>query len=147
MTYLLGQTLTETDRLLQVHRLTEIEKIFDGPWVVLYESTRTDSGSATRFCALLADDCLPGASQNWYWDLAIGAGLPGYIESDGKLWYEQPRSNPIEPLIFVRDFPGARPSEIEISEEFRHFHNLCSDHAEGRLIRILSIRETHPQLC
>lgn len=40
---------------------------------------------------------------------------------------------PIEPFVYCRDFAGMRDPYVEISEEFRHFHNLYEDKKTGNL--------------
>lgn len=41
----------------------------------------------------------------------------------------------VEPLVFQREFHGQKPSYVEVSEEFRHFHNLFYDSKTGQLIK------------
>ena len=43
--------------------------------------------------------------------------------------------NGIEPLVFTRSFQGIGEDYVEISEEFRHFHNLHDDHGSGTYVK------------
>ena len=42
----------------------------------------------------------------------------------------------IEPLVVVRNFHGLKESYIEVSEEFRLFHNLCWDKVNQKYVKI-----------
>ncbi len=44
--------------------------------------------------------------------------------------------NGMEPLIIYRDFYGVKPSYVEISEEFRHFHRLYYDEKNKNYISV-----------
>jgi hypothetical protein len=42
----------------------------------------------------------------------------------------------VEPLVILRDFHGVLPSFLELSEEYRHFHNLFFKEAENIFVKI-----------
>src|SRR5262249_43935977 len=41
----------------------------------------------------------------------------------------------LEPLVYEREYDGVRPKHLELSEEFRHFHNLYLDAAKGEFLK------------
>ncbi len=43
----------------------------------------------------------------------------------------------LEPLVYVREYGGVRPVHLELSEEFRHFHNLYFDSDKGVFLKVL----------
>jgi hypothetical protein len=49
----------------------------------------------------------------------------------------------IEPLVIVRDFGGIKDREVEISEEFRYFHNLYFDRKNSKYTKIESDGNEH----
>ena len=128
--------LTDVDRLTLFHRKAEIDRFFNGPWVTLYQSERSETHSVGRFSALIAKKAVPRVLQAHGWDLRIGEGLPGYVIKNGKVGYERFSDDGIEPIVILRSFCGMKPETIEIIEEFRHFHNLYWDSRAGRLVRI-----------
>lgn len=74
------------------------------------------------------------------WDLTIGHGLPGFTQSYSsgrtKTRYDRFETKSVEPLVFNRSFHGIKPGQIELLEEFRHFHNLYHDRRNDRYIHI-----------
>jgi len=74
------------------------------------------------------------------WDLHHGSAGPGFSQSwrGGRMKtnYHRLSSSPVEPLLHEREFHGARADYAEVSEEFRLFHDLYDDRANGRLLRI-----------
>ena len=76
------------------------------------------------------------------WDLLIGDGVPEackYSGPDGKHRVEYLRfgnDEGIEPLVISRYFHGMREPYVEISEEFRLFHQLYHDRMTDRYIKI-----------
>lgn len=72
------------------------------------------------------------ALQDPSWDLTHGTHGPSFMRSgDGQggteLQYLRTSSAPLEPLAVDRNFNGAKPSYLELCEEFRLFHNLWQD--------------------
>jgi len=66
------------------------------------------------------------------WDLLIGDGQPGcaalYEEGEQSVqYYRFGHDDTVEPLVFARTFHGTAPDYLEVSEEFRLFHNLWWD--------------------
>jgi hypothetical protein len=80
------------------------------------------------WCALVPNDHVAKSLQSASWDLMIRDGHPGCVEYggiDGKIAYFRfGDDDNIEPFIFARSFHGLKPDYLELSEEFRLFHNL-----------------------
>lgn len=94
---------------------------------------KTDKHTHYIDCGLIpsakVEECLSRAT----YDLTPGGGAPGanrYHEKDGSTHVEYLRfgnDEGFEPLVIERSFHGLRPEYVEISEEFRLFHNLYHD--------------------
>lgn len=128
--------LSDSQRLMHVHRKAEIDHLFDGPWITLYQSERRDKASFAIFSALVKKAVVRKVLEQRDWGIFIGYGSPGYAVENGKVRYERFSEEGIEPLVLVRDFLGLKPRVIEIVEEFRLFHSLYLDQPSGRLVRI-----------
>jgi len=140
MTRATDSRIDEKARLTMVHRKGEIDHLFDGPWVTLYQHERGAVSSGARFCAPVHASALPKVLAERSWDLHIGGGGPGYVVTGGvgggTVSYERFSREGVEPLVLVRDFLGLKPRGIELSEEFRLFHDLYLDVASGQLLKI-----------
>ncbi|WP_067806611.1 hypothetical protein [Actinomadura formosensis] len=108
-------------------------KLGSEPWITVYEYTKTEQEQVSYYSGLvrpgMVEQCLGDAS----WDLHIGHGMPGFVfYGDGRSEYLRfGDDNGVEPFIIDRDFHGLKPSYVEVSEEFRHFHNLYEDRRKG----------------
>lgn len=112
----------------------------DGPWTTVWEQVHDEFAILGRFCALSSPSLRVEILDSPSWDLLIGDGGPGfdisYENGQERTEYERFPGGPgIEPLIYRRSFFGIKPEYVELSEEFRLFHNLC-DLGDGRLIKI-----------
>jgi len=81
---------------------------------------------------LIPDLALVNCLKKATWDLSIGKGMPGAVTywKDDRKYVDYLRfgdDNCIEPLILHRSFYSLRKPYLEISEEFRTFHNLFHD--------------------
>jgi hypothetical protein len=107
-------------------------------WLTVYEHTETQFGSASYFSALVdpavVETCLKSAS----WDLCPDGGLPGFVTYPGAAatYLRFGDDEGVEPFVFERSFHGLKPSYLELSEEFRHFHNLYEDRKSGTFIAL-----------
>lgn len=113
-------------------RHSGIHTLIFQPWLVVYENIRNKKQDDGIFCALIHNDAVNKCMEHPSWDLFIGNGLPGHIVryEDGREITEYHRfgnSERLEPLVFLRRYHGIQPSHLEISEEFRHFHNAYWD--------------------
>jgi hypothetical protein len=132
----------ERDRILQA----EWKRFVMGPvgtevWLNAFEYRRSDAEIISFFTALAptarADKLLTDPS----WDLPIGGGMPSTVTyfAPGKedtRYLRFGNDDGVEPLVLVREFHGVRPSCIELSEEFRLFHNLYFDAPTGTYLKI-----------
>jgi hypothetical protein len=103
-------------------------------WVTVYS---TQEG-INFYCALIPGAMRDKVLSNVSWDFTIGSGLPGR-ESDGDStepkYLRFGRDDGIEPLIVHRDYSGMRPSQKEVSEEFRHYFRLYHDTVKNKYIK------------
>ncbi|HYB76480.1 MAG TPA: hypothetical protein VEC08_05945 [Nitrososphaerales archaeon] len=131
---------TERQRIRQERwRDVILDRIGRDPWVTVYYSERTEFETVCFFSALIPNVKVPEVLGSSSWDLTIGEGVPGTItfysggEAETK-YYRFGKDDGIEPLIIYRDFHGVMPSYVEISEEFRLFHNLFHDSKSNRYL-------------
>ncbi len=78
-------------------------------------------------CALIPSDQVERVLASSEWVLRPDQGLPNaeHYHTEGKVKYLRFGNDAgIEPLVTRRDFSGLREGYVEVSEEFRHFHNL-----------------------
>ncbi len=107
-------------------------------WVTVYEYTKSAGQKIGYFCALVTPDDVERCLGNTSWDLMIGGGLPGFVfyGDDTTQYLRFGNDNGVVPFIFCRDFHSLKPDYREISEEFRHFHNLYEDRKTGAFIAL-----------
>jgi hypothetical protein len=108
--------------------------------ITVWLTNRMESHSHGIYCALVPTKMIDKTLRNTSWDLSHGDGMPGTVESfNGRrkrvkyLRFGDDRG--IEPLIIDRDFHDIRHKYKEISEEFRHFHNLYHDPKTDRYLK------------
>ncbi len=127
----------ELDRLLQRDvRSTIIPGIGKGRWVTVYSS---DGGANGMFCSLVPDASIPQVLSHAAWDICKGDG--GFeISRDRESGHSYRRlsgAGGVEPLVLLRSYEGVRPSELELSEEYRLFHNLALDQSQSGFVRVM----------
>lgn len=103
-----------------------------GQWTYLYRSWGDiGSFSGGQYSALLPASQLEHARSDFGWDLMVGSGGPGFSQTNtDRGWetiYHRFSSDEIEPLVLYRSFDGLRPTDLELSEEFRLLFNLWED--------------------
>lgn len=133
---------SERERLSQKKRLECLQrepKATD--MVTVYQSNDGEDSRKYIFCALIPFDQIEWASFKRTWHPQPGRNLPEISEEfiDGKrdlkyLRYANDRG--IEPLVIFRDFYGHNGTYMEISEEFRLFHNLYHNSKTNEYIKI-----------
>ena len=83
------------------------------------------------YSALVSNDKVKDALQNYSWELRYGSGRPGFVShyKDDKEITEYYRfsENGFEPIIYYREEFGKYDNYLELSEEFRLYHNLYED--------------------
>lgn len=110
-------------------------------WITVYHSERTDFEHISLYCCFVPKGEVEEVLKSTDWDLSYGDGTPGCnVNGFGdkrNVKYERfGTGNRIEPLVIFRDFYGIRESYVEISEEFRHYHNLYHDLNKDTFIKI-----------
>lgn len=111
-----------------------------GAWFPLRASRHDDSVNVGIYCALAPPSYRSEALSDPGWDLLHGSHGPGFSQgSDGSggwiTTYHRVTSDPLEPLVVEREFHGIRPAYVELSEEFRLYHNLYADPTNGQLLK------------
>ena len=101
-------------------------------WLTVYDRKESRLDSQLVFCAVIPDALVADALRSSDWDLSVGDGAPGCtvsIDPDGQTvtYYRLGSADGVEPLVLCRRFCGLRPSALEISEEYRLFHELYYD--------------------
>ncbi|MBX7265535.1 hypothetical protein KIF24_05410 [Micromonospora sp. Llam7] len=113
------------------------ERMGTETWITLYEIDDSPGVKNARFCALVSPDHLSVSLAELDWDLRIGSTGVTFVEyGDDTYRYLRLGDEPVEPFVYCREFAGMHNSYFEISEEFRHFHNLYEDKKAGNLIAI-----------
>lgn len=118
------------------------EKVGQEPWVTVYCSNKGDWGATCFFSAFIPNSKVGEALNNESWDLSIGNGMPCCSESyfgteDKQINYQRfGNDDGIEPLILCREFHGMKKNYVEVSEEFRLFHNLYYDRSYNNFVKI-----------
>ena len=107
---------------------------------VYLSDRQTGQHSRGVFCALIPSDQIERILSRPYWDLTLGSVGPdvwvSYSDSDAQAKYlRYGRDDGIEPLVIYRNFHGLHDTQMEISEEFRLFHNLYHDRKTDRFIK------------
>ena len=96
-----------------------------------------DGGHHAVHCALIPSVQIEQVLSNTPWDLRRGAGLPGSVGSGANAEYLRfGDTDGIEPLVIDRWFNNRKDDYVEISEEFRLFHNLYHDRHKEEYIKI-----------
>jgi hypothetical protein len=105
-----------------------------GSWVWLHRQRGAAMGhSIGQYSALLTPERVAAGVSDPGWDVHIGGGGYGFTQyhdaEGGKSVYERYPGDGVELIVHDRDWHGARPSELEIVEEFRLLFNLWEDRA------------------
>ncbi len=108
-------------------------------WQTLYVSREDGSSRFGVWCALLDGDAAERALDDEGWDLRIGEGRPGFIQTscggqEATTYHRFGESDGVRPLVLCRSFHGAFPQYCELAEEFRLYHNLAEDRPRGLLL-------------
>jgi len=126
----------ELERILQLDiRRGLIPQLGQGAWIPAYGDLGTGSGV---FCALVPSRCVRQVLSSPHWDLCKGDGGPEISAAarSGHKYSRLSGGSGIEPLVLLRTFDDLRPAELELSEEYRLFHNLFRDQGTGEFIRM-----------
>jgi hypothetical protein len=141
-----GQYAVLTDPLDRLRQL-DVRETFaahgTGAWTVVYGSWRDGGDNIGLFSAWAPKRYRATALENDSWDLGVGDGMPGFMETYGGkrkrtvyLRYGQDRGG-LEPLVIIQSHHGIKPRSLpQVSEEFRLFHNLWTDPIGRQLVKV-----------
>lgn len=111
-------------------------------WITLFDLHNEDNGDYATFCGCTPNEqaLIQEVLGHFDWDITIGSGHPDFWQEgfDGLIHYERfgGTSNRIsfEPLIIYRSFHGRWEEYVELSEEFRLYHNLYHDPRKNEFV-------------
>lgn len=109
-----------------------IPSIGGGSWVTIHQGGSNDYGidcllaPSDRVAEMLSEHERTLRETNWQ-----PAALK---EETGHTYCRFGTDDGLEPLVYVREYRGVRPVHLELSEEFRHFHNLYFDATKGEFL-------------
>ncbi len=109
--------------------------------VTVYRSDRNGPSSQFIYCALIPSAQVERSLSTLRWDLKVDLGMPGAVERyrDGREQTDYIRYGDDcgrEPLVIKRNFGEMRDDYMEVSEEFRLFHNLYHNRKTDEYIKI-----------
>src|SRR5713101_5240144 len=125
--------MTELRKILQLDAREALDQLGTEPWLTVYSFESEGIERKGYFCALVPDEHLEKALSHASWDLMVGTSMPGCSQSSSQgkepvtTYHRFGGRDIVEPLVYLRDFHGIKPAYLELSEEFRHFHNLYHD--------------------
>lgn len=110
-------------------------------WVTVYRLDKGEWGTSVFFSGLIPNQIISKSLESTDWEVLIGQGKPGcsvhYTGDKQVVEYQRiSGKQDCEPLIISRDFNGIKKDYVEISEEFRLFHNLFYDKTNEKYILI-----------
>ena len=128
----------ERSRLEQAKTLAKLRRdISPAEMLTVYQDRQDDVRSHGIYCALIPSKQIDEVLDVTEWDLLPDDGLPYWEGDDRKIDYQRyGNEKGIEPLVICREFHGIRENYLEISEEFRLFHNLYHDSKSDQYIKI-----------
>ncbi|MDO1510202.1 MULTISPECIES: hypothetical protein [unclassified Neisseria] len=109
-------------------------------WVIMYESDYKSNKYHYGMYSALADlETCEKSLNSASWDLLASGGLPSFVEhlDENGEWirnYVGYDNTDFERLIYLRDFKNIVEGYVEVSEEFRLFHNLYYDSVNNRYL-------------
>ena len=110
------------------------------PWITAYLSGQSAENRTTWFSALIPVGHVPDRLQDDGWDLCLTDGKPSVWthykvgKVSNTVYCPFGNESGIEPLVIWRDFDGIREDFVELSQEFRLYHNLHPDPARKRFL-------------
>lgn len=115
--------------LLREHQPNEL--------ITVYFFESGDSYNRAIHCALIPNNYVNQALSKTTWDLMCEGGMPSPTRhGDGRVeYYRFGDDTGVEPLVIHREFYGMRKNYLELSEEFRLFHNLYHDTKANNYIK------------
>ena len=132
----------ERSRLEQAETLAELRRnMSPAEMLTVYQDWQDDVRLHGIYCALIPSNQTGKVLDEPGWNLMHGDGLPSAMkyreDGDRKVDYlRYGNEKGIEPLVIDRAFHGIREDYLEISEEFRLFHNLYHDSKSNQYVKI-----------
>lgn len=129
------------ENMPRVPKLNEMNKMIDAYFSSFKSGNPNSDMSIAIYCALIPSDEIDRVLYSPSWNLLLTQGMPDvsiYYEGGEKRaeYLRYGVTNRVEPLIFPRDFHGLYDNYMEISEEFRLFHNLYHDRKTDKYTKI-----------
>lgn len=112
-----------------------IPRIGKGAWLTVHDELGLTSGI---YSALVPDASVTQVIATPAWELYKGDGgrEVSHDEDHGHSYERLSGPHGVEPIVWTRSYDGIRPEHLELSEEYRLFHNLFHDRDRGEFIRI-----------
>lgn len=116
--------------------------------LTVYFSGREYPSNHGLHCALIQDNRIRRVLAQPDWDLRHGGGVPTTVtylrgRREQVEYLRFGSTEGVEPLVLERLFHGLRVSHLEISEEFRLFHNLFHDRKSDAYFKIDDAGKEH----
>lgn len=113
-------------------------------WLTVYLFKKEEKDSYATFCALMPNEenLIKRVLMSPYWEISFDYGHPGFWRegAKGAIHYERFGGSrgeiAFEPLVIFRSFHDLRENSVELSEEFRLYHNLYYDKNKDEFIFI-----------
>jgi hypothetical protein len=131
------------------HFIVETEKCIlengEGIWTDVYHRLRDANHRGIIIAALVPEARTEHILEVDDWGLDPRDLRPGCVKfGDGRIvYYRNGSDDGYEPLMLEREFGGVKPSCLEIAEEFRLYHNLYFDLANGKYIKVMDDGTEH----
>lgn len=132
---------------IQFLKFEDLQKEISGnrltnPWITVYCFHRGVNESIFTICALMPNEknLTQKILANSSWDISVEYGNPCFWQEgvNGSVHYDRfgriSHELPFEPLIIYRSFHGRWERYLELSEEFRLYHNLYFDVTKNQFI-------------
>ena len=107
-------------------------------WIDIYERQPSPQGNSIIIAGLVREQSVDQVLADDGWGVDPGQLTPDCMTYADKHTSYLPHGNDegYEPLVFERSFGGIKEESLEISEEFRLFHNLYFDPKNKKYIKI-----------
>lgn len=133
--------LSQAERLERLQRDLKMTEMIDVCFSSYKPSNSDPDSDIVIYCALIPLDGIDQVLSSSSWNLSWGAGMPdasmSYEGGEERVEYlRYGGTNRVEPLVFCRGFYDIYGDYMEISEEFRLFHNLFHDRKTDKYIKI-----------
>lgn len=97
-------------------------------WIQVSGSCDCNNADAAFWCGLIDKRQYENVFSSSCWDITRGSGGPGFEGVAGQYDYKRVLlKDGLEPLLYYREFFGARPNYVELAQEFILLNNLYYD--------------------